>query len=206
MRGIRAYRIIIFLVIYAVVPKLSYGANTKETGWQFSNKQSMLLPESQVFGKYYLVVSYQRNYPIAFSSDRFGPGIPHPCLNFRYFMSDRWYAGFSGQYKFMFDRENGQEVAIATLTQEGAFLHRIYHPLYLSLGHRLHYLNPTNKGMIPLQKYPELDIEIGVGASIGILYRHSVNKTIEFNLNRWRGTKTMRLHAIEANIAVGFVL
>lgn len=166
----------------------------------------MLLPESQVFKKYYLVLSYQRNYPIAFGTYRFNSGIPHPCIIFRYFMSDQWFASFSGHYKFLIDKEAKQEVAIATLTQEGAFLQRIHHPLYLSIGHRIHYLNPTTKGMIPLQKYSELDIEIGVGASLGILYRLSENRTLELSINRWRGTKTMKLHAIEANLAVGFEL
>ena len=169
-------------------------------------KKSMLLQESQVFGKYYLVLAYQRNYPIAFGKYRFNPGIPHPCITFRYFMSDQWFASFSSQYKFLVDKQTQEEVAIATLTQEGAYLHRIHHPLYLTIGHRIHYLNPTTKGMIPLQKYSELDIEIGVGASIGILYHLSAKRTLEFSINRWRGTKTMKLHAVEANLAIGLEL
>ena len=199
-------RRLILLIIHSFALVLAQDAWALGEGERLESKKSMLLPESQVFSKYYLVVSYQRNYPIAFARNRFKPGIPHPCITFRYFMSDQWFAGFSGQYKFLVDNETGSEVAIATLTQEGAFLHRIHHPLYLSFGHRLHYLNPVTKGMIPMRKYPELEIEVGVGASIGLLYRLSATRTLELSLNRWRGTKTMKLHAIEANLAVGFQL
>ena len=206
MRGIMQSRVFILLIIRCFVLFLGCEAGARGEGWHSIGKKSMLLPESQVFSKYYLVVSYQRNFPIAYSRDRFKAGIPHPCVTFRYFMSDQWFAGFSGQFKFLVDQDTGKEVAIATLTQEGSFLHRINHPLYLSFGHRIHYLNPASKGMLPLRKYSDLEIEIGVGASIGILYRHSAKKTIEFSLNRWRGTKTMKLHAVEASLAVGYEL
>ena len=168
------------------------------------HKKWQRYPEEGI-SKYFLTYGYQRNYPYSYKL-RYGLGIPHPNVGFRYYMNQNWLAGITGGFKFIVEKDTNLELAILTITQDGGYLYRLFHPFYLMLSEQIIYLCPTKKGMFPLQRVSGYGIEIGVGVALGFLWKASDVEHIELTLRRWRGTKTRRIQSLEFYLGFGLKL
>ena len=197
--------ILIFLLLLAVVlisSKFVFLAPVQGQSLQWKDKKNTT--ENMFLGKsYFVLLGYQRNFPSSCARYSLSPGIPHPSLGFRYYLSDSWLMGFSGCYQFLVENEYREEIAIVTLAQESMFIYRIDYRLFLICGGKSLYLNPVTKGMLPLQRHPRYSAEIGVAASAGLLIQMKGDYSLELSIQRWRGTKTMKLHATQVQIAFG---
>lgn len=167
-------------------------------------KKSSLQEEKGTFSRYYLMLGYNRNFPAAISASRFETGIPHPVLSYRYFLNEKWLAGVSAQFRFFSEKNKSSDLVYAVLSQESFYMTRIYHPLYALMGWKIHYLYPARKGMFPLNRHPSYTLEIGVGCALGFLYQIHKDRSIEAKIERWRGTKTNKIHGFEFSVAYGF--
>ena len=169
-------------------------------------KRDLNPEEKAEFQKQYLVGGYARNFPTANANHRFTSGIPHPYVGYRFFINNHWAVGVSGQFKFLFEKESGENLVLATISQESYYLYRLYYPIYLEVGGKLQYLSPVRKGMLPLQRHPDYALEIGAALSAGMIFQ--INRFVfsEFRIDRWRGTKTMKLHGLEFSLGLGYHL
>jgi len=75
--------------------------------------------------------------------------------------------------------------------------------LYLAVGIRTSFMVPALNDTIPPKRYSGYDAEIGVAASMQLIGRITNQSTWNMRFERWRGTKTSRLHAYEVAAGIG---
>ena len=154
----------------------------------------------------YLMAGYSRNFPAGNASNRFGAGIPHPGLGYRYFINNHWLAGVGAGFRFLTEKNSDEDLILASITHEISYISRVYYPLYTTAGWKIIWMTPVRKGMLPLQRHPDYSPEPGAAIAAGLLYKLSPECFLELRLERWRGTKTMKLHAAEISISLGHSL
>lgn len=160
--------------------------------------------EKAEFRSRYFILGYARNFPAAHARQRFRTSIPHPYLGYRYFISNDWLAGIGAQFRFLEETQSGGSLVLATISQESSYIIRVYYPLFATIGGRLLWLNPVRKGMFPLQRHPDYTLELGVAGGGGLLYHMGDEYFFELRLERWRGTRTMKLHGSEISLNIAF--
>lgn len=201
--------VIIFLIILATCINPAGGFDL----WASVNGQKILnwktgmakTNDATSLKSSYFTLGYVRNFPAANSIRNFAPGNPHPVLGFKYFLATNWSVGLSARFKFLnFEGGDGGELAIASLSQESLYLYRLSHPLYLELGGSVLFLNPTKRGMVPLHRNDNYPIELGVSGEVGLIYFFERHTFIQVAFDRWRGTKSMKLHGYEFMISMGY--
>jgi hypothetical protein len=164
----------------------------------------------------YFFTEIARNFPQSFSLSVFKAGGYHPILGYRYNLLGNWMMGLGIQFK-NFERKKreliqseegtkglSRNLAIWTIYHEGLYLIRLDHPTYLLLGPKILYLLPSKAASLPLVKDDSYSVEIG-GAFSGSLLRVLENKSfISLRIDRWRGTKSNRLHGLEISAGFGY--
>lgn len=159
------------------------------------------------FARTYLSLELARNYPLAFSQNRFEPGPLHPVFGYRYDLDEHWLMGIGAQFKIMTrrDRTQSREIALWTIYHETLYAIRLEHPSYLLVGPKLIYLLPAKVAMLPLQRDDSYVIEIGAGLSVA-LARVVGDWMLTLRVDRWRGTTTTRLQGLEVALGASHAL
>lgn len=160
------------------------------------------------FAKSYVSIEVARNYPTSFTQNHFKAGQYHPTLGYRHNLDGTWLMGVGAQFK-IFRRKNeageeqeSRDLALWTMTHEALKVVRLDHPTYLLVGPKIHYLLPSQAARFPLAREGILPMEIGVAASMTLARLLDSGALVTIRADRWRGTRTMKLHGIE--IAVGY--
>lgn len=163
----------------------------------------------------YLFVEIARNFPQSFSLRNFKAGGYHPIIGYRYNLMGHWMMGLGVQFK-NFERkkpkttnsdqkpeDQSRNFAIWTVYHEGLYLIRLDHPTYLLIGPKILYLLPSKAAALPLERDDAYSVEIG-GSISGSLVRILSNKSyVSLRMDRWRGTKTNKIHGIEISLGYG---
>ncbi len=93
-----------------------------------------------------------------------------------------------------------------SLTHEIYRLIRVYHPWYIGLGYRLQYLAPVVKQKIPTERVPDTESEVAAALSFSICSSLSETTSLVLYADRWRGTKTSKLHGAELGFGLLYQL
>jgi len=170
----------------------------------FAFAETVLTPFPKDSGKY-LVIGYSGNYPIADSAKEFGPSQYHPTLGLRH-ISEDWVLGISVYFKFLRDKDQNSNVAIWTLHEEFYYRVRVYHPLYLLSGAKTLYLYPVQRGTYPFHRRDDLAQEIGIAASMGLLYFFPKEIALGAYVDLWRGTGSRNFEGLEFSMNLSIPL
>jgi hypothetical protein len=159
------------------------------------------LPKS-TFAANYLSLGISKNFPVDKGARQFQPGYYHPRIGYRYAFSDSWLMGISAQFKVLKTKNSGEVISLFTIEEQSLKIFRLYHPFYLLVGGKFMYLLPAKKPRLPIQKNGDLEIEVGAGATISLVYL--INRASFFGayIDQWRGTKTTKLQAIETGFFI----
>ena len=152
------------------------------------------------FYKDYVSLEFVKNYPISKAQDQFAPNKKTWLLGYTHFLSREWSVGISAGFKSLLREELGKELALLSFSNHSHYVIRLYHPTYLMIGTKLTYMTPNEQSKLPLIKDPDFETEVGVGVSAQLAHKWGPT-LITFRIDRWRGTKTNRLHGFE--VAVG---
>lgn len=147
----------------------------------------------------YISLGYGWNYPVFKASDKFLPSIGNTILGFNH-LSEDWLLGVSVHFKFFQDREDGSKLSLWTLEQHSYYRTRLYYPLYLLSGGKFLYLYPVQKGTYPFKKRIDLKPEVGISASLGLLYLISEKFALVPYADLWRGTGSRKFEGIELGL------
>lgn len=165
-----------------------------------------------VFSEQYLAVEIARNFPMSFSQNRFEPGEPHPVIGYRHRFRENWIMGLGGQFRIFQRRDVPQNagatgaLAVWTLYHEANYAMRLDHPTYLLIGPRVTYFLPCKAAVIPLERDPVLQAEIGAGLSVSIARIISDKWMMTARAERWRGTRTTLLQGLEVAFGINYAL
>jgi hypothetical protein len=155
------------------------------------------------FGDNHFGVSTNRNFPLGPTRANFAPTKRQNfSVIYRRTLSVEWMAGIQGGFKSFEFRDRGGTFSILSVTHEIYRLIRVYHPWYLGIGYRVHYLAPVIEQSIPTERLPDSNAEVGVAGSMMFITRLAPEFVAFIQLDRWRGTKTNELHGYE--FALGF--
>lgn len=150
-------------------------------------------------------IFFQTGYetPVSESADLFEAQNPIYGLKYSHRLDSQWVVGLRFQRKPYVKKANDQTFSLLSFTNQTQAIFRLYHPLYFLVGTEISYLYPAQKSSPPPIKDPDLSTEVGVGVNSSLWLLFGPRKVLEFNLVRWRGTKTNRLHGIETTLGLG---
>lgn len=160
----------------------------------------------------YIFLEIGRNYPQAFSTTSLRTGGYHPILGYRFNLGGEWLMGVGGQFKTFRRYENpgtvleNKNFALWTLYHEGLYVLRLDHPTYMLLGPKFLYLLPAKAAVLPLEKDDSYAVEIGGAFSVSLIRILSNRSFLSLRVDRWRGTKTMKLQGLEFSLGYGWPL
>jgi len=164
--------------------------------------------EINPFHKTYLSLELARNYPLAQSLAHFEPGELHPMLTYRHNLDSHWMMGIGGQFKLLNRRSDddtpppSQTLALLTVSHETLYILRLSHPMYAFFGPKIMYMLPALTAKLPLERDTSTDMEIGGALSFQLARMLNDRWILTLRVDLWRGTKTMRLHGLEAAFGV----
>ncbi len=168
---------------------------------EFVDQTSMLTPRP--FSDDQIGLSLNRNFPLGVTRKTYGASRNYNLsVIYRRLLTPEWIAGIQFGFKAFFEHAKQSDLHIMSLTHEIYRLIRVYHPWYIGLGYRVQYLAPVVKQDIPTERVPDTESEVGAALSASICSSLSDETSMVFYADRWRGTKTSKLHGIE----VGFGL
>ena len=146
-----------------------------------------------------------RNAPIVHTQQRLNGRYATWSLGYRNNLDADWIMGISLGFKSFEYREGeaqGQELSFMSVNHESLYVLRLYHPAYLLLGTKILYMIPVQRSAFPLQREPRFETEIGAGLTLNIVYHLKPGWMLQARIDRWRGTRTDKFHALES--AFGF--
>ena len=157
------------------------------------------------FSKNYVSLEVAGNFPISRSQNLFSPHKKTWILGYSHFLNRKWNVSISLGFKSLYRNSENQELALLSLSNHSLYVVRLYHPTYLMVGTKLIYMTPNEKSRFPLVKEPDFETEIGVGA-VAQLVHFQGPFLYSLRIDRWRGTKTNRLHGFEVAFGVSYRL
>lgn len=150
-------------------------------------------------------VEANQNRPIGHTGNVLLPGKLTYTLGFRYFYEPDWLMGASLGFRSFFEKTPEEnELTYFSFTHEAYRVVRIYHPTYLLVGARFAFMMPATTSRLPIARYSKYETEIGAGLSFMLSHHLSQRLSLHVRADRWRGTKTNELHAIEASAGVTY--
>ena len=147
----------------------------------------------------YFFLGIDRNFPAIGSKNYLEAGKLHGNLGFFHVISEDWSIGLSGGFK-LFKTSRGDEQHIASFSQETDYFIRLYHPLYLQGCAKVMYLSVGESATIPFRRNRSFDSEVGVAFALNLMFFLSPDIAFSGYVERWRGTKTMKLHGVESGL------
>jgi hypothetical protein len=189
-------RLIAFLFLAFFINQTAIAEQAAEE----ASSQSSLL----AFRENGVVVEMGRTIPTFKARREFSAGHkPGKRLVYRRVLEQDWMAAIGFGFKEWNLIEFETPMSIFTVDHEIHRLIRINHPLYLAIGMRTSFMVPALNNSIPPKRYPGFDAEVGTAASLQLIGRISSHSTWNVRFERWRGTKTSRLHGYELAIGIG---
>lgn len=167
--------------------------------------QTEEVPETipKAYAKDYIFFQSGYEQPVSTSDDLFESRNPIYGLKYAHRLDSQWIVGLRIQRKPLLKKKDDQPLSLLSFSNQTQALFRLYHPLYFLIGTEISYLFPARKSSPPPIKDIELSTEVGAGLNSSLWWFFSPRSVAEFNLVRWRGTKTNRLHGIEATFGLG---
>ena len=161
--------------------------------------------EISAFAEDYFTAELVGNYPAGNGREYFRTGLRRIMIGYTHFLNDNWGVGLSIGYKSFFRKDIDRELGLLSITNESFYATRLYHPVYLLTGTKLIYMAPNQRSTLPPLREPDYEVEVGVGISAKLAVIDK-NWLYWLRLDRWRGTKTNRLHGFETAIGISYSL
>ena len=143
------------------------------------------------------------SFPVSRSSSLYTSGSPQPMFGVRYHNDKNFMAGMGIGFRH-FKKKKRRNLAVLALTQDLLKTHLMKFPWYGYWGIELSYLMPALSAKVPIEREPELEIEIGAGAKFGLMHLFRNSSWASFEYGFWRGTKTRKIMAGEMRFIYGF--
>lgn len=157
------------------------------------------------FSKDYITTEYTANYPTGNGNEYFDTGFRKLIFGYTHFLSEKWGVGLSIGFKSFKRKDIDREFALLSLSNESFYITRLYHPVYFLIGTKLLYMTPNQRSKLPPLRDPDYETEIGAGVSAKLCY---IDKSWLYwlRVDRWRGTKTNRLHGFEVGLGISYAV
>lgn len=149
------------------------------------------------------LVGFTKNFPTLHSRKIYQSAQIHPLLGIRY-SSEHWVLGISTQFKILEQKDNSQSFVIWNLQEETYAKIRVHHPIYMLLGAKFLYMMPVERATFLMEKRENYSREIGVAASVALMYAHSFNSSVGVYVDLWRGTASRHFQSFEMGFFVMF--
>jgi hypothetical protein len=149
----------------------------------------------------YILVEALSNFPVGPALDRFRPYRRTPGVTYRHVLNRDWIVGVSLGFKSFRRKDIDREFALLSVSNQAQYVMRLYHPAYLLIGPKWLYLLASQRARFPLVRDPDYETEIGAGLTTSFAYIVGKEWLLTLRFDRWRGTKTNRLHGFE--VALG---
>lgn len=192
MSKIHSFSIVFVLVLLQLV-------------WSNSLFAKQMFNDDSFFRKDYLTIELVGNYPVSPKKDLFSPNKRTWFLGYGHLLNEDWYVGINIGFKSLLEKESGQELALLTVSNQSMYVIRLFHPAYLMIGTKLIYMAPTKSSSFPLTKQASYETEIGAGMIAQLAY-FSGQYVYHIRMDRWRGTKTNKLHGFEVAVGISYGL
>jgi len=167
-----------------------------------SKYDDLTIPES--YPKDYIFALYSHNAPVGPSQSELRTHENSFGISYHHRLSHPWVVGVGYRAQSFINREQDTPLSLLTFFNSTQRLFRLYHPLYALAGTEILYLIPVQKLNPPITKDPDFSTEIGVGICGALWYMMSQNSILSFQGERWRGTKTDRLHGVSWTLGLGW--
>ena len=161
--------------------------------------------EMNAFQEDYLTAEFAANYPAGNGREYFRTGLRRFQIGYTHLLNDQWGVGLSIGYKSLFRKDIDRELGLLSITNESFYITRLYHPVYLLTGTKIIYMAPNQRSKLPPLREPDYEVELGVGFSAKLTILDE-SWMYWLRLDRWRGTKTNRLHGFETAIGASYAL
>lgn len=166
--------------------------------------------EINPYQRTYVGFGLARNYPVSFSENTLQPGRASPTISYLYNLDAHWILGVSAQFK-VFQRtppnnDDSDLLGFLNVSHQTLYSIRLSHPMYLLTGPKILYLLPTTNARLPIRRSEDYRTEVGIAASAAIVRVIDQNFMAMLYFDRWRGTASMKLHALEAGLSVAVAI
>ncbi len=162
----------------------------------------LTIPES--YPKDYIFALYSHNEAIGPSQSELKTHLNSFGFAYQHRLGHPWLVSVGYRPQSFINRKAQRPVSLMTFFNSTQRMIRLYHPFYLLAGTEILYLIPAQKLNPPITKDADFATEIGVGLQTSLWYLISQNSVLSLDLQRWRGTKTDRLHGISVNLGLGW--
>ncbi len=166
--------------------------------------------EINPYQRTYVGFGLARNYPVSHSEDDLQPGRASPMISYLYDLDEDWILGVSAQFK-VFHRatpnaDGSDTLGLLNVSHQTLYSIRLSHPMYLLTGPKILYLLPATNARLPVRRSDDYRTEVGIALSAALVRVIDPNFMALVYIDRWRGTGTMKLHAVETGFALALAL
>jgi hypothetical protein len=176
-----------------------YAARVSATNSTFDNKT---IPES--YPKDYLFALYSHNLPVGPSQSELRTHQNSPGFAYRHRLGHPWVVSVGYRPQAFINKQQNRPTSLITVFNTTQRLFRLYHPIYALAGTEFLYLIPVQKVNPPITKDADFSTEIGIGAVASLWFLMSQTSALALDIQRWRGTKTDRLHGVSMTLGLGW--
>lgn len=162
----------------------------------------MTIPES--YPNDYVFALYSHNEPVGPSQSELGTHQNAPGFAYQHRLGHPWVVSVGYRQQAFINRLQNRPMSLISVFNSTQRLFRLYHPFYVLAGTEILYLIPVQKANPPITKDADFSTEIGVGAVASLWYLMSQNSILMLDAQRWRGTKTDRLHGVSITLGLGW--
>jgi hypothetical protein len=167
-----------------------------------STFEDMTIPES--YPKDYVFALYSHNEPVGPSQSELRTHQNSPGFAYMHRLGHPWVVSVGYRPQAFINRAQNRPLSLITVFNSTQRMFRLYHPFYALAGTEILYLIPVRKVNPPITKDADFNTEIGIGAAGSLWYLMSQNSVLALDVQRWRGTKTDRLHGVSMTLGLGW--
>jgi len=168
----------------------------------YSQYDESTIPES--YPKDYIFALYSHNEPTGPSQSELNTHINSFGISYQHRLGHPWVVSVGYRNQSFINRKENRPTSLMSVFNTTQRVFRLYHPLYFLAGTEILYLIPVQKINPPITKDADFSTEIGIGVQASVWYLVSQNSAISLDLQRWKGTKTDRLHGISITLGIGW--
>ncbi len=160
------------------------------------------IPES--YPKDYIFALYSHNEPVGPSQRELRTHLNTPGFAYMHRLGHPWVVNVGYRSQAFINQSQNRPLSLITIFNSTQRMFRLYHPFYALAGTEILYLIPVQKANPPITKDADFSTEIGVGVVGSLWYFMSQNSVLALDVQRWRGTKTDRLHGVSMTLGLGW--
>ncbi|MGE0171163.1 MAG: hypothetical protein AB7T49_00175 [Oligoflexales bacterium] len=157
-----------------------------------------------MFQQNYIGLESVTNYPIIHTSEKFSTGKASLSLNYQHVLDDYWLMKLNAHLKNLVNKENNQQLNLASVSHTAYYIIRLYADTYLLVGPKFSYLYPTKGLQFPAKRNPDFDTNVEAAASLAFSYFPAKKWIANARIDRWRGTATNEFHGYELGIGISY--